>query len=56
MDTAMEILEFGLEVLAVILPCQAVHARCSLTLKCVVGVCQEFDGDMVQERGEPFLL
>src|SRR5499427_4433990 len=55
-DLSVEVLEIGLEVRLVVLPCHPVHARSGLALereerrpKCV-------DVEMVEKRGEPLFL
>src|SRR5208337_5039345 len=55
-DSAVQIHEANLEVMAVILPRHAIDARSRLALERVVGFPELFAIDVVQERGEPFLL
>src|SRR5215469_1073958 len=40
----------------ILLPTYAIDSRRSLTLKCVETVAEELDFQMVEQRGEPFLL
>src|SRR5208337_1454463 len=55
-DSAVQIHEANLEVMAVILPRHAINARSRLALERQVGFPELIAIDVVQERGEPFLL
>ena len=55
-DSAVQVLEADLEVMAVILPRYAIDARGRLALEREVGFPELIAIDVVQERGEPFLL
>src|SRR5208337_3729558 len=55
-DSAVQIHEANLEVMAVILPRHAIDARSRLALERQVGFPELIAIDVVQERGEPFLL
>src|SRR5271166_1369133 len=55
-DSAVQVLEADLEVTAVILPRHAIDARSRLALERQVGFPELIAIDVVQERGEPFLL
>ncbi len=55
-DAAMQILEASLQIMAVILPRHAIDARSRLALEREVGFLELGGVDVVQERGEPFLL
>jgi hypothetical protein len=48
--------EPGLELCLVVPPCQSVHAGCSVSLEREERQPEQVDADMVEERGEPFLL
>jgi hypothetical protein len=52
----MQIREPGLEVCRVVVPCQPVHSRRGLALEREESGAAQIDIDVVQERGEPFLL
>src|SRR5215471_7322964 len=57
LESMGEILEVGLEILAVVLPGLAVHARGSILLNRKISCSQSFDVvDVVEERGEPLFL
>src|SRR5437016_2891817 len=56
MDLRMQHLDLVIEVCLVVLPCQPIHTRCGISLEGKECHTQEFDADMVEERGEPFLL
>ena len=55
MNTGMKIGELALEILAVFLPCHAVHTRRRIPLQPGIGAAQKPNIDMVEERSEPFL-
>ena len=55
-DLFVEVLEIGLEVRLVVLLCHPVHAGSGLALKRVKRRPERIDTDMVEERGELFLL
>src|SRR5208337_843849 len=55
-DSAVQIHEANLEAMAVILPRHAINARSRLALERQVGFPELIAIDVVQERGEPFLL
>jgi hypothetical protein len=52
----MQILELALKVCLVGLPGQAVHARRSILLDLEERLPEQIDADVVEKRGEPFLL
>jgi hypothetical protein len=52
----MQILEIALEVRLVGLPGQSIHAGRGLLLELMKRLAEQIDADVVQERGEPFLL
>src|SRR5271157_6497476 len=54
-DSAVQVLEASLEVMAVILPRHAIDARSRLALERQVGFPELIAIDVVQERSEPFL-
>src|SRR5512134_1689293 len=56
MDSCMQVPELALEVRLVVLPCQPVHTRGGDLLQVEERFFEQFDADMVQKRGEPFLL
>src|SRR5437016_11579202 len=56
MDPGVQVLDLAIEVCLVVLPCQPIHTRCGISLEGEQCHSQEFDADMVEERGEPFLL
>jgi hypothetical protein len=56
MDPCVQILELALEVCLVVLPGQTVHTRRSILLDLEERLPEQVDADMVEERGEPFLL
>jgi hypothetical protein len=55
-DPRMQALEIVLKVCFVGRPCQPVHARSRIPLELAECFPQVLDADMVEERGEPFLL
>src|SRR6516162_4292343 len=55
-DLAVEVLEIGLEVRLVVLPCHPVHARSGLALEREERRPQCVDVEMVEKRGEPLFL
>ena len=56
MDPIVQVLEVALEVCLVVLPCQAVYPRCRVLLECEERQPEQVDADVVEKRGEPFLL
>src|SRR4051812_22259069 len=56
MDTVVQILEPGLEICLVVLPSQPVHSRRGVPLKIEERHAEQIEADVVEERGEPFLL
>ena len=56
MDPVVQILEPGLEVCLVVLPCQPVHPGRGVPLEIEERHPEQVEGDVVEERGEPFLL
>ena len=56
MDSAVQVLEARLEVMAVVLPRHAINAGGRLALEREVRFPKLVGVDVVQERGEPFLL
>jgi hypothetical protein len=56
MDPCVQILEPALKVRLVVLPGQAVHTRRGILLDLEEGLSEQVDADMVEKRGEPFLL
>src|SRR4029077_19548450 len=52
----MQVLDPTIEVRFVIPPGQPIHSRRRFSLKCEECQPEQFDAEMVQERGEPFLL
>jgi hypothetical protein len=52
----MQIHEPGLEVCLIVLPCQPVYAGCGVPFQLKERESKEIDTDVVEERGEPFLL
>jgi hypothetical protein len=56
MDPCVQVLEPALEVCLVVLPGQAVHPRRGVLLGLEERLPEQVDADMVEERGEPFLL
>src|SRR6266404_5684583 len=55
-NPCVQIFEPGLELCLVVPPCQPVHAGCSVSLEREERQPEQVDADMVEERGEPFLL
>jgi len=56
MDPAVQVCEPGLEICLVVLPGQPVHPGGGIALEREERHPQQIDADMVEERGEPFLL
>ena len=56
MDPFAQILELTLKVYLVVRPCQPIHTGCSVLLKFEERLFEQFDADMVEERGELLLL
>jgi hypothetical protein len=56
LDPRVQILELGLKVCLVVPPRQPVHAGCRVSLEREKRQPEQVDADMVEERGEPFLL
>ena len=56
LDPAVQIVELVLKVCRIALPRQPVHAGSRFLLERIEGVPQQFRIDVVEERGEPFLL
>jgi hypothetical protein len=56
LDPFVQIREPGLEVGLVVPPCQPVHSRRRVALERAERNAEQIDVDVVQERGEPFLL
>src|ERR1019366_3891615 len=56
LDPRMQTLELALEVCLVVLPRQPVHTGRRVTLERVERQPEQTEADMVEERGEPFLL
>ena len=56
MDPFMQVLDPGIEVRFIGLPCQPVDPRCGVSLQCEERRSQHRLIEMVKERGEPFLL
>src|SRR5207253_2249024 len=56
MDPGVQVLDLAIEVCLVVLPCQPIHTRCGISLEGEECHPEEFNADMVEERGEPFLL
>src|ERR1700735_2747261 len=56
MDASMQVLEIALEVLFVIRPGQTIDTRCSIFPKFEERLVEQIDADVVEERGELFLL
>ena len=56
LDPCVQILELRLKVCPVVPPHQPVHAGCSVSLECEERQPEQVDADMVEERGESFLL
>ena len=52
----MQILEIMFEVCLVVRPCQPIHTRCSVFFELEERLFEQFDADVVKERGEPLLL
>ena len=52
----MQVLEIALEVLFVIRPGQTIDTRCSIFPKFEERLVEQIDADVVEERGELFLL
>jgi hypothetical protein len=52
----VQVLELALKAGLVVLPGQAVHARRRVLLDLEERLPEQVDADMVEERGEPFLL
>src|SRR6516164_7483889 len=55
-DRSVEVLEVGLEVRLVVLPCHPVHARSGLALEREERRPECVDVEMVEKRGEPLFL
>src|SRR5215831_9084563 len=55
-DLSVEVLEIGLEVRLVVLPCHPVHARSGLALEREERRPECVDVEMVEKRGEPLFL
>src|SRR5262252_9967310 len=55
-DLSVEVLEIGLEVRLVVLPCHPVHARSGLALEREERGPECVDVEMVEKRGEPLFL
>src|SRR5229473_2411212 len=55
-NTSMQVLKIALKVPLVIPPRHAVHTGCNIRLEFAERLPEQFDVDMVEERGEPFLL
>src|SRR6516225_3262150 len=56
MDPFVQILELTFKVYLVVRPCQPIHTGCSVLLKFEERLFEQFDADMVEERGELLLL
>jgi hypothetical protein len=56
LDPRTQILEFALEVRLVGLPAHSIHTGRGLLPELIVCFLKQIDADVVQERGEPFLL
>jgi hypothetical protein len=56
MDPIVQINKLVLEIDLVAPPCHPVHAGCRVSLKRKERKPEQIDADMVEERGEPFLL
>ena len=52
----MQVLEIALEVCLVVLPRQPIHAGRGVLLEFEERLLEQFDADVVEERGEPLLL
>ena len=52
----MQVLDIVFEVCLVVLPRQPIHAGGCVLRQRVERLLQQFDGDVVEERGEPLLL
>ena len=56
LDPRVQVLDPAIEVCLVVLPCQPIYARGSFSLEREERRPEHFRADMVEERGEPFLL
>src|SRR5713226_8639222 len=56
LEPRVQVLELAREVQLVVPPSQPIHARCGVLLKFVERFFEQFDTEMVEERGEPLLL
>ena len=55
-DSGVQIRELALKVCLVVLPRHAVHARCRIPLEGEKRQPEQVDRDVMEKRGEPFLL
>jgi hypothetical protein len=56
MNAGMHVCDVGFEVLRIILPGDPVHPRRRIPLEPGIGILEEVDAHMLEQRGEPFLL
>jgi hypothetical protein len=56
LDPSVQVLELMLEVCLVVLPCQPIDPGCRISLEREERHPEQAEIDMVEERGEPFLL
>jgi hypothetical protein len=56
LDPVMQVLELALEPCLVVLPRQPIYARRGILLEFVERLFEQFDTDVMEERGEPLLL
>src|ERR1700719_681657 len=55
MKPRMQVLKVAPEVCLVFIPCHSIDTRCSICINFIERRLEQFDIDMVEERGEPFL-
>jgi len=56
MEPGVQVLEIALEIRLILRPCQAICARSGVLVAFGEGGFEQVDGEMVEERGELFLL
>src|SRR6266700_5082496 len=56
MNASVQVLKLALKVCLVLSPCQPVHTGCGVLLEFEEHLFEQIDADVVEERGEPFLL
>src|SRR5205814_412655 len=56
MDPGVQVLDLAIEVCLVVLHCQPIHTRCGISLEGEECHPEECNADVLEERGEPFLL